>query len=294
MRSRLFTFLSMALLLASLPSRLPAQTAPGQADGIILLVRADDIGSSHAANLACIESYRNGIARDVEVMVPCAWFPEAVRMLRENPGLDVGVHLTLTSEWENMKWGPVTCSPSLTDSQGYFFPMVWKNQNFPPASSIQEASCNLGDIERELRGQIETAVRLIPQVSHISSHMGFNGLDSSIQGVYSRLEKEYGLLIETPVEPKWFNGFGKAKTLEDKIANFAAELENLKPGLYIHVEHPAMDTPEMRAIGHRGYYTVAEERDAVTKVFTSDRVKEAVRKKGIRLIGYKDLRSIHP
>jgi predicted glycoside hydrolase/deacetylase ChbG (UPF0249 family) len=283
----------MASIFAFLPSCLPAQTAPGEAGGIVLLVRADDIGSSHAANLACIESYRNGIARDVEVMVPCAWFPEAVRMLRENPGLDVGVHLTLTSEWENMKWGPLTSAPSLTDSIGYFFPMVWKNQNFPPASSIQEASWNLGDVERELRGQIETATRLIPQVSHISSHMGFNGLDSSIQEVYSRLEKEYGLRIEFPVEPKWFNGFGKAKTLEDKIANFAAELENLKPGLYMHVEHPALDTPEMRAIGHRGYYTVAEERDAVTKVFTSDRVKETVRKKGIRLIGYKDLRDIH-
>jgi predicted glycoside hydrolase/deacetylase ChbG (UPF0249 family) len=287
--------LSMILFffLPFLPFVPQARTAPGEADAIILLVRADDIGSSHAANLACIESFRNGIARDVEIMVPCAWFPEAVRMLRENPGLDVGVHLTLTSEWENMKWGPVTCSPSLTDSQNYFFPMVWKNQNFPPASSIQEASWNLGDVERELRGQIETAMRLIPQVTHLSSHMGFNGLDSSIQGVYSRLEKEYGLRIETAVEPKWFDGFGKAKTLDDKIAHFVRALEDLQPGVYIHVEHPAMDTPEMRAIGHRGYYTVAEERDAVTKVFTNERVKEAVRKKGIRLIGYKDLRDIH-
>jgi hypothetical protein len=293
MRARVLQWLTMASIFILLPSCLPGRTARAGDGGIILLLRADDIGSSHAANLACIEAYRNGIARDVEVMVPCAWFPEAVRMLRENPGLDVGVHLTLTSEWENMKWGPVTCSPSLTDSQGYFFPMVWKNPDFPPASSIQEAKWNLGDIERELRGQIETAMRLIPQVSHVSSHMGFNGLDSSIQGVYSRLEKEYGLRIEAPAGQKWFDGFGKAKTLDDKIAHFVKALEDLQPGVYIHVEHPALDTPEMRAIGHKGNYDVAEQRDAVAKVFTNDRVKEAVRKKGIRLIGYKDLRDIH-
>src|SRR3989339_2109104 len=55
---------------------------------IKLLIRADDIGSFHAANVACIESYKNGIARSVELMVPCAWYPEAVKMLNENPGFD--------------------------------------------------------------------------------------------------------------------------------------------------------------------------------------------------------------
>jgi predicted glycoside hydrolase/deacetylase ChbG (UPF0249 family) len=292
MRHILSLFAAIPMLCASLPSGVSAQGKPVDKDAIILLVRADDIGSSHAANLACIESFRNGIARSVEVMVPCPWFPEAVRMLRENPALDVGVHLTLTSEWENMKWGPMTCAPSLSDSNGYFFPMVWKNKVFPPRASIQEAAWKLDEIERELRAQIETAKRLIPQVSHLSSHMGFTGLDSAIQALYSRLEKEYGLRIDPPVEPKWFNGFGKAGTLEDKITNFVNALDDLKPGLYIHVEHPGMDTPEMRAIGHIGYYTVAEERDAVTKVFTSERVKETIRKKGIRLIGYNGLRTI--
>jgi predicted glycoside hydrolase/deacetylase ChbG (UPF0249 family) len=293
MRPIRFSFAAMTLLFASLSTGVSAQGMPAEKDAIVLLVRADDIGSSHAANLACIESFRNGIARSVEVMVPCPWFPEAVRLLRENPGLDVGVHLTLTSEWENMKWSPMTCAPSLVDSEGYFFPMVWRNKDFPPRASIQEAAWKLDEIERELRAQIETAKRLIPQVSHLSSHMGFTGLDPSIQGIYSKLEKEYGLQVDPPVEPKWFNGFGQAKTLEDKITNFVNALENLKPGVYIHVEHPGMDTPEMRAIGHKGYMTVAGERDAVTKVFTSERVKETIRKKGIRLIGYNGLRNIH-
>ena len=176
---------------------------------------------------------------------------------------------------------------------GYFFPMVWRNKDFPPCASIQEAAWKLEEIEQELRAQIETAKRLIPQVSHLSSHMGFTGLDSAIQAIYSRLEREYGMQIEHPIARKRFNGFGQARTLEEKITNFVNALDNLKPGVYIHVEHPGMDTPEMRAIGHKGYTTVAEERDAVTKVFTSERVMETVRKKGIRLIGYNGLRNIH-
>ena len=162
---------------------LPALSAdPEIQDGreIRLIVRADDIGSSHAANVACIQSYQEGIVRSVELMVPCPWFTEAVRMLNENPGLDVGVHLTLTSEWENMKWRPVSCAPSLVDSNGFFFPMVWQNPNFPPNTSIQKSQWKLGEVEKEMRVQIETALRHVPRVSHMGFHMGVSGLDSSI------------------------------------------------------------------------------------------------------------------
>ena len=99
-----------------------------------LVVRIDDMGCSHSANVASIDTYRNGIAGSVEVMPVCAWFPEAVKMLRENPGLDVGVHLTLTSEWENVKWRPLTSCPSLVDENGYFFPMMGPNAAYPGQS----------------------------------------------------------------------------------------------------------------------------------------------------------------
>ena len=80
---------------------------------IYLLVRADDIGMAHNANEACMHTFREGIARSVELMAPCAWFMEAVRLLDACPEYDVGVHLTLTSEWENIKWGPLTAASSL-------------------------------------------------------------------------------------------------------------------------------------------------------------------------------------
>jgi len=257
---------------------------------IRLLMRADDIGSSHAANVACIQSYKEGIVKSVEIMVPCAWFEEAVTMLNENPGLDVGVHLVLTSEWENVKWRPLTCAPSITDANGNFFPMVWKNENFAPNTSIIEAKWDIAEIERELRAQIELAKKRIPQVSHLSSHMGFTGLDPKLRELYTKLAKEYNLNIE-PQDYKvsGLKGFKKGETIDEQIDNFIAAINDLQPGTYMFVEHPGLDTPEMQAIGHVGYYNVAKDRQFVTSMFTSDKVKKAVQAKGIKLIGYNDL-----
>ena len=89
-----------------------------------LIIRGDDMGFAHAGNLGIIASYKNGIERSVEVLVPSPWFPEAVRLLNENPGIDVGIHLALTSEWDNLKWRPLTDCKSLQDSNGYFYPMI--------------------------------------------------------------------------------------------------------------------------------------------------------------------------
>jgi len=79
---------------------------------IRLIVRGDDMGSSHASNEAAVRCFRDGVMRDVEVMAVGPWFPEAARLLRENPGLDAGLHLALTSEWDNVKWRPLTAAPS--------------------------------------------------------------------------------------------------------------------------------------------------------------------------------------
>src|SRR5438105_4031927 len=96
-----------------------------------LLVRGDDMGSTHAANLACIDSYQKGIMRSTEIMVPCPWFEHACSLLNENKALDVGVHLVLTSEWSMYKWRPLTQCPGITDESGYFLPMVWPREGYP-------------------------------------------------------------------------------------------------------------------------------------------------------------------
>src|SRR6476661_7461280 len=125
-----------------------------------LIVRGDDMGFSHSGNEALIKCYNEGIERSVEVIVPSPWFPEAVKMLAKEPGIDVGVHLTLTSEWENIKWRPLTDCPSLIDSSGYFYPMIWPNKNYPNQALTQH-QWKTEEVEKELRAQIELAKRKI-------------------------------------------------------------------------------------------------------------------------------------
>jgi chitin disaccharide deacetylase len=262
-----------------------------ESNKIRLLVRADDIGSSHAANRACIDSYTHGIARSVEVMVNCSWFPEAVEMLREHPGYDVGVHLMLTSEWDNIKWRPLTNVPSLVDSNGYFFPMIWPNDNYPPERTLRGADWKLDEIEKEVRAQIELAIKHIPQVSHVSTHMGFSGMDGEVAELVNQLAREYGLYIDLSKHNfRRMAGWRRNQTLDEKIDTFISNLDALTPGNYMFVEHPAYDDPEMRATFHTGYTDVAQDRDHVTRIFTSPKVLQAIEEKGILLVGYNDFK----
>ncbi len=150
------------------------------------------MGSFRAANIACLDGYKNGIETSIEVMVVTAWFPEAARLLRENPGVDVGLHLTLTSEWDNVKWRPLTHCPSLVDKNGYFLPMMGANKAYP-GLSISESKWNIAEIEREARAQIEMALRNIPQISHISGHMGSLSFAPEVEQLMQRLADEYNL-----------------------------------------------------------------------------------------------------
>jgi predicted glycoside hydrolase/deacetylase ChbG (UPF0249 family) len=118
-----------------------------------LIVRGDDMGFSHSGNEAIINADKEGIETSVEIIVPSPWFPEAVKMLNENPSLDVGIHIAITSEWDNIKYRPVSYCPSLTDEDGYFFPMIWPNKNYP-GKSLTENKWTIEDVEKELRAQI--------------------------------------------------------------------------------------------------------------------------------------------
>jgi chitin disaccharide deacetylase len=258
---------------------------------IRLIVRADDIGAAHSINEACIEVYKNGIARSVEIMVPCPWYPEAVKMLKEVPGYDVGIHLTMTSEWENVKWGPVTHAPGLTDEDGYFYPTYWAGENFTEAQTLTHNDWTPEEVEQELRAQIEKALKDLPgRISHMGIHMGGAGADPRIAEIQARLAEEYGLVTSLePYDVKRFDGFKGAQEGPEMIKNLMEGLENIEPGTYLFIDHPAYDTPEIRALGHKGYWNVAENRDGVTKAWTDPRVKEVISRRGIQLISYGDL-----
>ncbi len=259
-----------------------------QDNQIELLVRADDMGVCLAANDACIKSYREGIARSVEVIVPGAWFLDAVQKLKDNPGLDVGVHLTLTSEWEKCKWRPLTYAPSLVDHDGNFRPSTRQRKDFPPDTGFLEAKPKLEEVEKELRAQIELAKRYIPNISHVSSHMGTPTCTPELKQLVRNLAKEYGLILED----KGIKGAGgfPGKTPEEREQAMINYVQRLSPGRWLLVEHPGLDVPEMRALGHLGYTNVALDREGVTRAFTSRNVIKIVKERGIKLISYGDLK----
>lgn len=250
-----------------------------QGNKIRLLVRSDDMGSSHAANRSCLKAWQKGISKSVEVMVPGPWFMEAAQLLKENPAIDVGVHLTLTSEWDGVKWGPVTASPSLVDADGNFVATTgeWYNKEY-----------QLDEVEAELRKQIEIAKRHIPNVTHLSSHMGAPDCKPELKAIVKKLAKEYNLIYETErlsALPDF--GWNKAISKDDKRDAFLKMIRSLKPGnTYLFVDHPANRTAEMKAVGNKGMTTVAHDRHIVTEIFTSDQVRRAIKSRDIKLVDY--------
>src|SRR5688572_12388477 len=153
----------LPILALALATQLIQPPAPGE---IRLIVKGDDMGAAHGINAGTIDAYRAGILTTTNVVVPGPWFLEAARMLRENPGLDVGVHLAITSEWDNVKWRPLTPATSIVDSDGYFFPTVTPRPGFASKRSIKEADWKLEEIERELRAQLDAAKKHLPQATY--------------------------------------------------------------------------------------------------------------------------------
>lgn len=278
-------FLFCALMIAS------SLGSCAQSDGgPRLIVRGDDMGFSHSGNEALIKCSVEGIQTSIEVLVPSPWFPEAVRLLEEHPDIDVGIHLTLTSEWDNVKWRPVSECPSITDEDGYLHPFIWPNDNYP-GRALMDNEWKIEDIEKEFRAQIELAIKRIPRISHVSGHMGSTGMNDEVRALTKRLTEEFNIHVDmSGVEGMRYEG--PHGTSAEKKTSFMKMLRSLKAGkTYMFVDHPALDTPEVRAISHIGYESVAIDRQGVTDVWTDPEVKALVRELGIELISYADLKN---
>lgn len=246
----------------------------------------------HSVNTASIDTYQNGIAKSVEVLAVGAWFPEAVKMLKENPGLDVGIHLAITSEWENVKWRPLTHCPSLVDENGYFFPMMGPNPAYPGQSVMENKDrFDINEIENEFRAQIELALKNIPQITHISGHMMSTAFSPEVVAMVQKLSDEYNLPSIDRAESFEQYGFtytgydGPKATYEEKVASFIKSLDKMEAGKrYMFVDHPAYNDSEMQTVMHVGYEDVAIDRQGVTDLLKSPEVRKAIEERGIRLI----------
>jgi len=261
---------------------------------ITLLVRADDMGSAHADNLACIDVFTRGICRSVELMAPCPWCPEAVSLLREHPTYDVGVHLTLTSEWDNVKWRPLTHGETIVDEDGYFHTRFRKRDGYPDEIVLDGTAWTPDDVEAEYRAQIELVRKHIPWVSHMSYHMGYLRENETYSEIVRRLGAEYDLIVDTEAAGfQRFRGFGENSQImtgAEKTSALRQSLLDVEPGRWLFVDHPAYDCPETRAIHHPGYEMVAADRQGVVDAWTDGEVLRIIADRNIRLVSYRDVR----
>ena len=161
-------------------SRLLAERLGFSALDRIIIINCDDLGSSRSANLAVERALRSGIASSATLMVPCPWAQAAAETCHD---LDIGIHLTLTSEYSVYRWPSLTGGRSLHDKSGYL------------PKTIQEvwARADLPEIEQECRAQIDQALRWGVDVTHLDCHMDTLQLDRHYFEVYMRLAKDYRL-----------------------------------------------------------------------------------------------------
>src|SRR5882672_2491176 len=155
------------------------------ADARLLIVTCDDLGLTHSSNVATYDALRHGLATSASLMVPCPWARDAAGGYR---GEDVGVHLTLNSEFDTYRWGPITHSPSLLDGDG----------GFP--RTVQDAwdHADLDEVRKECRTQIERAILWGFDVSHLDSHMGTLQLRADFFDVYLEMAVDFDLPLRMP------------------------------------------------------------------------------------------------
>ena len=155
----------------------------------------DDLGASHGANRAFLELAAQGLVTCGSVMVPGAWFREIVEAAAADPALDIGVHLTLTSEWDACRWAPISTvsrASGLIDGDGYF----WRDLEGLRRHLVPEAA------EAELRAQIERALAAGMRPTHIDAHMAAAMLPGLLDA-HVRLGREYGLVPVLPRSITW-------------------------------------------------------------------------------------------
>ena len=151
----------------------------------LLILTADDLGSSHAANVGVYEALRDGMATSASLMVPGPWAREAASRYR---GEDIGVHLTVNAEYDLVRWGPITAAPSLLDGDG----------GFPRTVEDVAEHADIDELRRECRAQLERAVYWGFDVSHLSSHLGAMERRPELFDVLLELSTDFGLPLRLP------------------------------------------------------------------------------------------------
>ncbi len=272
------------------------------ADAKLLIIHADDLGMAHSVNSATFDALNNGPVNSASIMAPTPWLTEVAEMAKANPAYDLGVHLTLTSEWLYLKWGSVASRDavsSLLDENGYFY---------DNCESLG-AHAKPAELELELRAQIERVKTLGINPTHFDTHMGcLLRTNTALLSTYLKLGREYktplrlgrNLVESLPdslrsliAENDILIDHVHSATPEDFKQGMAAFYENillhLKPGVNEIIVHLATKDPEMRGVAYNHPDWGANWRQADLDFFKSNRCKELLRQQNIQLITFREI-----
>jgi hypothetical protein len=259
---------------------------PSAADPIYLIIRSDDAGMSHSVNTALERLIETGLPVSISVMFACPWYQETVEMLKRHPTVSVGIHLTLNSEWKGYRWGPVmgrSAVPTLVDEDGYFFPST---------DALYRHHPDIKEVEKELRAQIDRALRSGLKIDYVDYHMGTAVRYPEFRELTERLAGEYHLGMsqyfgEARDDPQ-YEAAPSAKT-----DSLLAMVSRLRPGVPLVVTHTGIDNEELGALldmnTEGGLPEMSKNRQGELDAVTSRRFREAVEARGVRLITYRQL-----
>jgi len=270
-------------------------------DARVLIVNADDFGMCHDQNEGVIRGLTEGLFTSSTILVTCPWFEEAADFARTNSAADLGVHLTLTAEWDRYKWGPVLgrrAVPSLVDERGYLWQTV--------AQVYEHARPD--EAEAELRAQIEKALAAGIDATHLDSHMGTVQLRADYHEIYVRLADEYRVPIRLAsrrvmraggmdaildqldasgiVTPDHlvFNGPPSVDETESYWTNL---IRTLQPGVTEILCHPALARDELKSCARDAF-----QREADFRYFTSEKARRLIADEGVERVGFSRLRDL--
>jgi predicted glycoside hydrolase/deacetylase ChbG (UPF0249 family) len=265
-------------------------------DARLLIINADDFGMCNSVNEAIMHTLQEGLVRSTTLMVPCSWALHAMHFLGHHPEIPFGIHLTVISDPDFYRWGPVTSKEkvaSLVDRTGYFY-------NFEGMPAFL-AQVKLDQLEVEFRAQIEAVLAAGLKPTHLDWHsLRFNGR-TDIFELMVRLAKEYGLALRVigrpSIEKLQSQGFPTSdydfvdSYLIDpgiKTTRYVQLLRELPAGLSEMAVHPGLDNTELLALEPAGKH----ERQTDFDFWTSQLAKNIIKEEGIILLDYRALQAV--
>ena len=282
------------------PTKTIAERLGYPRDAKLLIVHADDLGMAHSVNAATIKAFETGLVNSGSIMVPCPWLSEIATFARANPNADLGLHLTLTSEWTSFRWGPVSSRDrvsSLLDKDGYF----------RLTETEAAAQADPKQVEMEITTQIERARALGIQPTHLDSHMGTLYQNKELFEVFLRVARSQKLPVR--VAKSWFTradfissvlrpddvyidhtlDITPAVAPQDWTRFYSDALAKLEPGVTEVIIHLAYDDAEMRGAtsDHPNWGAAWRQRDF--EFFTSDTFRKVLQENNIKLITWREL-----